>query len=152
MTDNTPSKLRVNKAEASEKINKQINRGKELLETEIPTMEKLIDFEHVTEKWVSYNKTLFHALFDKSPLPITHGKKSSRSFYGVNTVSFNISEHKEDISGWINDLESIYEQLELYEELPNNTQQTMNQDTTNNENKKIFIGHGRSHIWRKPGT
>ena len=33
------------------------------------------------------------------------------------------------------------------EELPNNTQQPTNQDTVNNENKKIFIGHGRSDIW-----
>ncbi len=33
------------------------------------------------------------------------------------------------------------------EELPNNAQQPTNQDTMNNENKKIFIGHGGSHIW-----
>ena len=33
------------------------------------------------------------------------------------------------------------------EELPNNAQQPTNQDTMNNENKKIFIGHGRSDIW-----
>ena len=33
------------------------------------------------------------------------------------------------------------------EELPNKTQQTVNRDTMNNENKKIFIGHGRSDIW-----
>ena len=25
----------------------------------------------------------------------------------------------------------------------------MSNDTTNNENKKIFIGHGGSHIWRE---
>ena len=35
------------------------------------------------------------------------------------------------------------------EELPNNTQQAMNRNTMNNENKKIFIGHGRSPIWRE---
>ena len=46
-------------------------------------------------------------------------------------------------------MESIYESLELYEELPNNTQQPTNRDTMNNENKKIFIGHGGSHIWRE---
>ena len=53
------------------------------------------------------------------------------------------------MADWINDLESVYEQLEEYEELPSNTQQTMNADTMNNENKKIFIGHGRSDIWRE---
>ena len=148
MTDNTPPKLRVSKAEASEKINKQINIGKELLKTEISTTEELIDFERVTEKWVDYNKTLFHTLFYKSPLPITHGEKSNRLFYRVNIVMNYTRHHKEDMGNWIHDLESVYERLELYEELTSNTQQTMSNDTANNENKKIFIGHGRSHIWR----
>ena len=35
------------------------------------------------------------------------------------------------------------------EELPNNTQQPMNADTMNNKDKTIFIGHGRSPIWRE---
>ena len=149
MADNTTSKLLVSEAEASKKIRDRINIGKELHNTQISTIEEVTDFERVTEKWVDYNKTLFHALFDKSPLPITHGKKSSRSFHGVNTVSFNIMEHKEDIADWINELESIYDQLDIYTDLPNNPQQTMNQDTMNNENKKIFIGHGGSHVWRE---
>ena len=34
------------------------------------------------------------------------------------------------------------------EELPNNTQQTRNNDNVNNENKRIFIGHGGSGIWK----
>lgn len=35
------------------------------------------------------------------------------------------------------------------EELPSETQQTVNNDTMNNENKKIFIGHGRLSEWLK---
>ena len=34
------------------------------------------------------------------------------------------------------------------EELPNNTQQAVNNFPMNNENKKIFIGHGGSDIWK----
>ena len=34
------------------------------------------------------------------------------------------------------------------EELPNNTQQAVNNSPINNENKKIFIGHGGSDIWK----
>ena len=149
MADNTPSKLRVSGAEASEKIHSRIDKGKELLKTGISTVEEFTDFERVTEKWSNYNTTLFHVLFDKSPLPNTHGEGANRSFYRVNMAIHWAREHKEDIANWINDLESIYEQLELYEELPNSTQQTTNNDPVNNENKKIFIGHGRSHLWRE---
>lgn len=152
MADNTPSKLRVSRAEASEKIRSRIDRGKELLKTETPPIEEFTNFERVTEKWVSYNKTLFHTLFDKSPLPITHGERANRSFYyRVNIEIHWAREHKEDIANWINDLESIYEQLldDLYEELPKNTQQTLDHNTANSENKKIFIGHGRSEVWRE---
>ena len=37
----------------------------------------------------------------------------------------------------------------LYEKLPNNTQQPMNNDAVSNENKKYFIGHGGSLEWLK---
>lgn len=40
-------------------------------------------------------------------------------------------------------------QLTLKEYVPDDSQQIMSNDTANNENKKIFIGHGRSDIWRK---
>ena len=146
MTDNTTSKLLVNEAEATQRISKQINIGKELLERQLSSEQEFDKLESETRKWTDYNKTLFNALFDESPLSFLHGS----NIVGITGQSLGeeISSHKEDISRWINDLESIYEQLELYEELPNNTQHTMNNDTMNNENKKIFIGHGHSHIWR----
>ena len=142
MTDNKLPKLRVSKAKASEDISDQINRGKELHGTQIHSEQEFDKLKSETWKWVDYNKTLFNTLFDYSPLSEFHGS----SFMGI--VGQNLGEeiisHKESIASWITDLESIYEQLELYEELPNNTQQTVN-----NENKKIFIGHGRSHVWRE---
>ena len=145
MADNTPSKLRMSKAEASEKIRSWIDIGKKLLETQISSEEDYTTLERETEKWTDYNKTLFKTLFDKSPLSDWHGSVfavlTGQSLY-EKTIS-----HKRDISRWINDLESIYEQLEIYEELPSDTQQTVSKNTMNNENKKIFIGHGGSNIW-----
>ena len=142
MTDNKLSKLRKSRAEASEKIHSQIDKGKKLLGTETSTITKFTYLKRETEKWTDYNKTLFDSLFDESPLPDWHGKL----FFHIidRSLDEEITEHKERISRWINDLESIYERLELYEELPSNTQQTMN-----NENKKIFIGHGGSLVWRE---
>ena len=147
MTDNKLPKLRVSKAKASEDISDQINRGKELHGTQIHSEQEFDKLKSETWKWVDYNKDLFNTLFDESPLPDWHGEPI---VYIMNwSLEEEIIDHKESVSRWINDLESVYARLKLYEELPNNTQQTMDSDTVNNENKKIFIGHGRSHEWLK---
>ena len=146
MADNTISKLRVSRAEASEKISSQIDRGKELHEAQIYSEQDLGKLQFETSKWIDYNKTLFATLFDESPLPDLHG--SPVIHVPLPSLSEKITDYKKQIFSWIKDLYSIYEQLDLYMELPSNTQPATNQDTMNNENKKIFIGHGRSHIWR----
>ena len=142
MTDNTTSKLRVSKAEASKKIGMQINTGRELLERQPSSAHEFSQFQRDTWKWVDYNKDLCDRLFDKSPLPDWHGKPVLH--IALRSLGEEIADHKESIGGWINELESIYERLDLYTELPNNAQQTTSDDT-----KKIFIGHGRSHVWRE---
>ena len=141
MTDNKTPKLRVSRAEASEKIHIQIEKGKELLNSG----DIFWGLQQKARKWTDYNKTLLGTLFDESPLKSTH---EIRMFSQRVGGSREINDHKNRITDCINDLESIYGQLELYEELPNNTPQTTNNDTVNNENKKIFIGHGRSLVWR----
>ena len=147
MTDNKPSKLLVSKSEAFEKIRDRINIGKELLKVSTSTKQDFGNLERETKKWTDYNKTLFSTLFDKSPLPDQHG--SPIGYKIGQSLNIEVISHKEGIEGWINDLESVYGQLGLYEELPSNTQPAMDRDTTNNENKKIFIGHGGSHVWRE---
>ncbi len=146
MTDSKNPKLRVSRAEASEKIRSRIDIGKELLKTELSSEEEFDKLKSETWKWIDYNKTLFGGLFDESPLPDWHGEPVI--YIAAPELIEEINDHVRDISRWINDLESIYEQLELYEELPNNTQQTRTNDNMNSENKKIFIGHGRSLVWR----
>ena len=145
--DNTPSKLRRSQAEASEKIRSQIDRGKELLETEISTEQEFAKLERETQKWIDRNKTVFGTLFDESPLPWYHG--TATTYIYDRYLHEEIADYRENMADWINDLESVYEQLEEYEELPSNTQRTMNANTMNNENKRIFIGHGHSHVWRE---
>ena len=147
MTDNEVSKLRVSRAEASEKIHSQINKGKNLYVSEIYTKTKLDNLKRDTKKWTDYNKMLFNTLFDESPLPWSHGTATTYTY--DRGLDIEIPDYRKNVSRWINDLESIYEQLDLYEELPSNTQQPTNQDTMNNENKKYFIGHGRSLEWLK---
>ena len=150
MKDKIILKLLVSKVEASEKIHNRINRGKELYKTQIYSERELTDLEHKRMKWVDYNHTLFSSLFDNSPLSNWHGYEIgyARILDGT-LLAQNINALKKAIDNGINELESIYEQLDLYEELPKNTQQTLDHNTASNKNKKIFIGHGRSHLWRE---
>ena len=115
MADNKVPKLRVSRAEAAEKIRSRIDIGKELLETQVSSQKELTDFEHAIEKWADYNITLFNTLFDNSPLSsLVHGNKMV--WVTNQTLSQETDGHKRDIARWTNDLESIYEQLKLYEE------------------------------------
>ena len=147
MTDNTNPKLLVSKADAIVAIHKQIQIGKELLETQIHSEKDFTNLKHKTRNWTDDNKSRFKSLFDKSPLSRSHGLIFA-AIVG-RSLHDEIADHKEYIYEWINDLESIHNQLEIYQELPSSPQQTMNKDTTNNENKKIFIGHGHSLVWRE---
>ena len=147
MTDSKVPKLRVSRAEAYEKIQSRIDIGKGLRGGKINTKTKLDNLESDTKKWTDYNRTLFGALFQNSPLPWTHGVASSYTY--DRGLRAEVADHREHISRWINDLESIYDELEIYTDLPSNTQQSTNQNTMNNENKKIFIGHGGSPMWRE---
>ena len=148
MTDNKSPKLIVNEAEASKRISKQINIGKELLATQLSSEQEFDKLKRDTKKWTDYNNTLFGTLlFDESPLPWWHG--SPGGYIIGQSLSEEIISHRKNIESWINELESVYERLDIYTDLPNNTQQTVNNDAMNNENKKIFIGHGGSHIWRE---
>ena len=142
MTDNKVPKLRKSRTEASEKIRSRIDKGKELLEAQIITKQEFETLERETQKWIERNETVFGTLFDDSPLPWHHGTATTYTYDRY--LQEEIADYRKNMADWINDLESVYEQLEEYEELPNNTQQTMNK-----ENKKIFIGHGRSHVWRE---
>ena len=146
MSDSKNLKLRVSRAEAAEKIRSQIDRGKELFERQIFSEEEITVLKQGASRWTEYNRMLFDILFGESPLSSFHGLAAYLTSGDLNK---EISDYRKKISQWINELESIYEQLERYEELPSNTQHTMNADTMNNENKKIFIGHGGSHIWRE---
>ena len=142
MNDNTPPKLIRIKADAIVMIGEQINIGKNLLKRQPSDKQEFDTLKNDTKTWTDYNKRRFTTLFDKSPLPDWHGEP----VYYIELQSFGreIAEHKKNISRWINDLESIYKQLEIYEELPSNTQQTMNK-----KKKKYFIGHGGSLVWRE---
>ena len=109
----------MSKAEASEKIQSRINTGKQLTEISATSKDDLTNLKHETRKWCDYNKTLFDTLFDISPLPDSHGVSGwGRMVWiiGRDYTADDIKDHKERIISWCNQLQSILEQLDLYEE------------------------------------
>ena len=118
MKDNSNPKLLVNKDEASKKIQDRINVGKGLYKVQIFSKQEYDNLRHERKKWVDYNKSLFDSLFDKSPLSNWHGYSIGYSRVLDGTLfQQNIESLKRNINNGINQLESIYEQLELYEEI-----------------------------------
>ena len=117
MRNNSNPKLLVSKAEATEKIQDRINIGKELYKVQISSEQEYNNLRHEREKWIDYNKSLFDTLFDKSPLSDWHGYSIGFARILNHTLfQQNVEALKKDIDGAINQLESIHEQLELYEE------------------------------------
>ena len=144
--NNSNPKLLVSKAEASENIREQIDKGKELYTVQISSELEYNNLCHEREKWVDFNQDLCKSLFDNSPLSSSHGYSLGFARILNNTLlEQNIEALKKDIGSAVNELESIDKRLDLYEETIPNTLQ----HTANNDNNKIFIGHGGSHIWRE---
>ena len=118
MKDKKLPKLLVSKTEASEKIRDRINIGKELYKVQISSEQQCNNLSDQRSKWVDYNKTLLDTLFDKSPL---NNKWHGYSLHGIYVLNDTLSQQfanklKSDIDSGIKDLESIHEQLELYQE------------------------------------
>ena len=115
MENNKPSKLLVSEAEASQRISKQINIGKELLGRQLSSQPEFDKLKSDTKKWTDYNKTLFENLFDESPLPWWHGSPTTYTYN--RGLRIEIPDHRKNIEGWINELGSVYEQLEIIREI-----------------------------------
>ena len=117
MANNDNTKLIVARTEAREKIQDRINKGNELLNTPVNSQTELDNLKSETRKWIDYNLTLFKTLFSKSPLSAwTHGSINFAIAYRENALYRETNDYKENIQDWTNQLESIYERLDLYEE------------------------------------
>ena len=157
MRDNSNPKLLVSKTAASEKIQDRINIGKELYQVQISSEQEYNNLRHEREKWVDYNKSLFDTLFDKSPLSDWHGYSIGFARILNHTLfQQNVEALKKDIDGGVNQLESIHEQLELYEETTQIREQLRYakenngiQDPNDNQIPEHHQNQNRSEFWNR---
>ena len=128
MAEITPPKLRVNREEARQKIQAQIEEGQQLRDRSINSDDELDKVGMAAENWSKYNTNLLVALFETSA-PVDeyshfHYNQLSRddidyliSEHSIRDIlGYQVNEYQTEMGGSLNSLESIRDRFELYDE------------------------------------
>ena len=126
MAETVLPKLRVSREETHQQIEEQIEKGQQLHAQQINSDGELTEARMESRKWSDYNKTLLLKLFDntsiaedaytdfKEPRPILLASSGSTSL--SDELRHELRWYQNAMSSSINSLESIRDQLELYDE------------------------------------
>ena len=133
--------LLISRAEAAEKIKRQIEKGRELAGREILSANVLEATRAEKNKWASYTTELLKRIFDQETIakdyeytyPVTYVRPSAAQM--VQTL-------KEELAKKLTKLESVLERLELIPELHVQPTDTPHRDVAGAINQDIFIVHG----------
>ena len=150
MAETTLPRLRVSEKEARQKIEARIEKGEQLHSKEIRSDDELEKTRAESRKWSDYNKTLLLRLFDSTSIAedaYTDFHEPLLASSGSTPLSDELRWYQNAMSSSINSLESIRDQLELYDEPSEMLQaisgnegvSAMPQSTYGNE---VFIVHG----------
>ena len=150
MTETVLPKLLVSREEARQKIQARIEKGEQLHSKEIRSDDELEKTRAESRKWSDYNKTLLLRLFDSTSIAedaYTDFHEPLLASSGSTPLSDELRWYQNAMSSSINSLESIRDQLELYDEPSEMLQaisgnegvSAMPQSTYGNE---VFIVHG----------
>ena len=125
MTETVLPKLLVSREEARQKIQARIEKGEQLHSKEIRSDDELEKTRAESRKWSDYNKTLLLRLFDSTSIaedaytdfnklrPILLASSGSTP---LSDLSDELRWYQNAMSSSIHSLESIRDQLELYDE------------------------------------
>ena len=148
MAEKILPKLLQSRKEAREKIEVRVEKGKQLYNRQINSEEELGKAHNEFKNWSIYNDTLLQRLFSEESLAINYRLTGSHGFvqnYPVN-FSYKLKRHKTLIDSRINNLSGILEQLELYEEPSDASQDAGEQVVQTSDatfDDEVFIVHGR---------
>ena len=153
MAETVLPKLRVSREEAYQKIQMQIEKGQQLRDQSIDSDDELEEARAESRKWSDYNKTLLLKLFDNMSIAedaytdFNEPRRILLTSSGSTPFSEELGLYQRVMNRSINSLESIRDQLELYDEPSEMLQaisgnegvSAMPQSTYGNE---VFIVHG----------
>ena len=119
MAETVLPKLRVSREEAHQQIEEQIEKGQQLHAQQINSDGELKAARMESRKWSDYNKTLLLKLFDNTSIAedaYTDFREPLLASSGSTPLSDELRWYQNAMSFSINSLESIRDQLELYDE------------------------------------
>jgi predicted nucleotide-binding protein len=143
--------LVVSRSKAEEKIKVQIDKGNELKNRQFGAMPQLVEARSDKKKWKSYSSELLSRLFDDTSLSEKFDDSDRHGAYFIGDTSFadKVQDFKGDMQLCINNLESLYERLELIPELNPITVSSVHEpeivSTSNIVKRKVFVVHGHDN-------
>lgn len=140
-----PTSLCVPRAEAADRIQKQINEGEALLTVPIESEAQLEQLGEKKKAWSDYNEELLRRLFDTDELSEEYNAFYGFSFSMRPTFAQKIGYVHRSINLFLSRLRSIYRRLELYPELPEVQAQppSVEAKAMPERANDIFVVHGR---------
>ena len=152
MAETVLPKLRVSEKEAHQKIQAQIEKGQQLHTQRINSDDELEKARAESKKWSDYNETLLLRLFDNTSIAenaYTDFDDFPRFIYTDKPMPFSekLDYYQKGMDSSINSLESIRDQLELYDEPSETPQRTSDNEEISNApqstfGNEVFIVHG----------
>ena len=153
MAETTLPKLRVNREEARQQIEAQIEKGQQLRNKKMPSDDELEKARAESKKWSDYNETLLLRLFDNTSIA-EYDYTDFNDFPGFiytdkpMPLSEELDYYQKGMDSSINSLEGIHERLKLYDEPSDMAQHTSDNEGISDKpqstvSNKVFIIHGR---------
>jgi predicted nucleotide-binding protein len=128
--------------EAEGRLQAQIEKGKQLLQLQIRTQPELDGAEGQQAKWSAYNRELLRRMVDTEDLVNDYHPGGTISL-GRGSLQTEIQFFYQDVTRYINRLESILERLDLFPESSHLVQPAHGQHTEELElGDRVFVVHG----------
>lgn len=140
---NAPPNLLISRGDAEQRIDLQIQKGKEILNIQIKSWESLENAKTEYRKWNKFNTEMLRRIFDNDEISNEYS-----GFFGavggyIQSLDEEIIDYIKDVQDKINRLESIKERLILFEE-PTISEPIKNNKDIQIHSNKIFIVHGKN--------
>lgn len=137
-----PVRLRMGRDELRAKLREQMEQGRELLGS--PQI-RLPELEKRASRWRSYNDTLIQQAFSARAAYLKHSpEEGGHVWYQGMPKPDPVTEERESISGWMECLSDLIEQLELYQEASELVEER-GPYSDSQQRTDVFIVHGHNN-------